>query len=79
MLPAAEDARSERTDVPGTHRCMRVYIERSGCVLQPVSLHQGSVAAVSGDDSGSQFTAQVGCSVRYPFSNQGIRICYSLD
>ena len=64
VLPAAED-------VPGTHRCVRVYIERSGCVLQPVSLHQGSVAAVSGDESGVAIYRSAPCVIRFRIRESG--------
>ena len=71
MLRAAENTCLERTDVPGTHRDLRVNLERSGYLWQPVSPPMQRVA-VSGDDMRSQFTAQAGCSVRYPFSNQDV-------
>ena len=67
------------TDVPGTHRrawytqvyaCL--YWEKRVFVTTLVSPTMQRVA-VSGDDLGSQFTAQAGCSVRYPFR---IRIYY---
>ena len=70
MLPVAENTRAERTEAPGTHGYLRVYDERSGYLLQPMSLHQRSVllAEPQREDLGSQTTTQTGSSVHYPFS-----------
>ena len=71
MLRAAENTRWERTDVPGTHRDLRDNVFVPVCPAARVSPPMQCVA-VSGDDLGSQFTSQAGCTVRYPLSNQDI-------